>query len=154
MKNAVDVLRAILCPENEAAVTDIAFARFFAMFGPINTAMVKIEALLWVAHDGGEWLYFDRERAPEERFAAFDPAEANCLVVTRVRGGLLESVWNLPDVEGSQQYLVDNCGKTYSNWREYFVRNPMVKVEVAEGKQEESGNENDSKLVLKCKDHY
>jgi hypothetical protein len=123
MQNAVDVLRAIICPTNEAVVNEAQFVRFMAAFGPVSTVMIKIASLLEVAHSTGQWLTFDPMPAPQSISAAFDRVEANCLVVRR--GQVCTRVWNLPLVDAGRTYVVDELGKMYASWAEYFAHHPV-----------------------------
>jgi hypothetical protein len=121
-QNAVDVLRAIICPSNELVVSEVQFVRFMAMFGPASTAMLKISSLLEISHTTGQWLIFDPATAPPGTSAAFDGTEANCLVIRR--GVSATRVWNLPLVDARADYVVDERGKYYSSWKDYFVQHP------------------------------
>jgi hypothetical protein len=125
LHNAIDVLRAIICPANESVVTEVVFVRFLAMFGPVNTAMLKIISLLEIAHETGDWLFFDLDKVPAEFYGAFDPNEANCLFIRRKKGMLVSRAWNLPDRDPGQDYVIDECGELYSSWRDYFTLHPM-----------------------------
>jgi hypothetical protein len=122
MENAVKVLRAIVCPTHEAVVTEAAFVRFMAMFGPASTAMLKIASLLEISEATGRWLVFDTGAARAGFHAMFDTAEANCLLLRN--GQAVTHVWNLPHVDSREDYIVDERGKTYASWSDYFTQHP------------------------------
>jgi hypothetical protein len=120
--NAIDVLRAIICPANELMVSEVQFVRFLAMFGPAATVMLKIASLLEISHATGQWLIFDQTTVPPGVYAAFDTVEANCLVIRK--GNSVSRVWNLPLVDSREDYVVDERGKSYASWKDYFLQHP------------------------------
>jgi hypothetical protein len=128
LDNARDVIRAIMCPTGyEPSPTFQDFCRFLAMFGPQQTIMVKIAALLTCSNDSGKWLTFDCQPGSVRAlpYAAFDENQPNCLVVRHVDQGV-DRVYNDPNVDANNgMYLMDDAGKTYSGWADYFSQKPV-----------------------------
>lgn len=56
LENAVEVLKAIITPNNSPTVRYEDFFKFLAMFGPKETAMQKIASLLTYSNNHGNWL--------------------------------------------------------------------------------------------------
>ena len=125
LNNAIEVLAAIISPTDSDMTTFDQFVKFMAMFGPRQTAMLKIESLLRCSHNTGQWLIFDTRVPHPPVFAAFDDREPNCLVITANKS--VSRVWNMPLVESDsgQPYLVDSMDRTYMSWAEYFDENPV-----------------------------
>ena len=127
LKNAFDVLTAILAPQDKMEISYGDFFRFMAMFGPAETVMLKIHSLLEVATAGTPWLYFGITPTVEDGgvFGFFDDAEANALVIHDGKGG--DRVWNLPFVPAGEiyQYVEDKEGRKYTSWKEYFRDYPV-----------------------------
>jgi hypothetical protein len=125
--NALEVLTAIISPRNSDHITFDDFAKFMAMFGPEKTVMLKIASLLDCSHRTGQWLYFDTESFPlPPVYGAFDPAQPNCLVLHNHE--TITRIWNLPLIEVSMgnRYIIDERGKQFTDWREYFDAHPVT----------------------------
>jgi hypothetical protein len=129
LDNAKDVIRAIMVrPGYDLTLSFVDFSRFLAMFGPVETIMLKIASLLTCSNGSGKWLTFDPEHTMNMHvpaFARFDEHEPNCLIV-RHCDGLTEKVYNDPLADGvSSSYLRDERGMRYSNWEEYLRQHPV-----------------------------
>jgi hypothetical protein len=127
LQNAKDVIDAIIRPstaDSRLVFTD--FCRFLAMFGPESTIMLKIASLLTCSNGTGNWLTFDRgHSASRTPFAYFDPAVPNCLVVHH-GDNMMEKVYNNPTAEsGREPYVIDEFGKVYKDWDEWFGKHPV-----------------------------
>ena len=124
MSNAYEVMSVILAPKGQAVLTFTQFGKLLAMFGPEQTIMIKIASLLTCSNGTGKWLSFE----PSERYSGvtgrFDESEPNCLVIQRRNQGALRA-WNMPLVSASEKYVVDEHGKLYESWDEFFKWNPV-----------------------------
>jgi hypothetical protein len=126
LQNAVDVLTAIIPTLPDGTVSFANFARFMAMFGPERTIMLKIASLLQASQKTGQWLYFNTEQPQfPPIYGAFDPTTPNCLVLTKYDN--VSRIWNFPTVDAVEgmQYLMDDLGRMYSSWVEYFTIHPV-----------------------------
>ena len=129
LKNAEDVMKAILLPSDQAMLTFAQFGKIMAMFGPQKTMMQKIRSLLTCSNSSGQWLAFERSdpsSSPSGIAGTFDDHEPNCLVIRQMKGPPIR-VWNMPLVDTSEPYVVDEHGERYESWDEYFRRNPLVR---------------------------
>lgn len=124
-QNAFEVLRAILTPQDQMEISYADFFRFLAMFGPPQTLMLKIHALLEVATADTPWLYFGLSPEIDDTTVAglFDSSEPNALCIHN--GGDTEKVWNLPLVPAGEEYVEDKDGRKYSSWGDYFREHPV-----------------------------
>lgn len=128
LDNAIDVLRAIIAPNQDQRVIDYnQFCKFMAMFGPENTIMLKIASLLSCSNDNGQWLIFSKDANMATNpliQGAFDDQQPNCLVIhTRSHQ---YKIWNLPNEEAlKSKYIIDQSHTFYSSWEEYFQNNPI-----------------------------
>jgi hypothetical protein len=126
LQNARDVIDAIIRPAaTDSRLVFADFSRFMAMFGPENTLMLKIASLLTCSNGSGNWLTFERAGGARAPFAAFDPTMPNCLVVHH-GDRTTERVYNNPTAEsGREPYVIDEYGKAYRDWDEWFGRHPV-----------------------------
>lgn len=129
LDNAKEVLQAIIAPQvTQTTVTFAHLCKFLAMFGPAESAMMKIASLLTVSNDTGQWLAFDPESVSTSH-GFFDERQPNRLVLNFPDSGLpptgTKSVWNLPLVDFNYNYICDELGHTYPSWKDYFDRNPI-----------------------------
>lgn len=128
IQNSFDVMKAIITPQDTPNVRFIDFAYFLARFGPPETVMVKIDSLLKCATKGRHWLYCGIIPAPEkigdEVIAAFDDKLFNCLTIFYPRG-IQTHAWNMPLVEASQNYILDDNKIQYENWEKFFEAHPI-----------------------------
>jgi hypothetical protein len=97
-------MRAIVTPRSASGRFSFQeFCRFFAMFGPQRTVMLKIVSLLQCLNSTGKWLTFhtDPEIRASGTYGSFDTRMPNCLMlnhgdraVTRVfNDPTVYSVW-------------------------------------------------------------
>jgi hypothetical protein len=128
LSNAKDIIRAIMIRPECDLLSFVDFSRCLAMFGPVDTIMLKILSLLTCSNDRGKLLTFDPEVMTDKHgpaFARFDDRAPNCLII-RHYSGLIERVFNDPLANGAiSSYLRDERGKWYSNWDEYFRKHPV-----------------------------
>jgi hypothetical protein len=127
LDNARDVLRAIMVQQGKGqALSFYEFSRLLAMFGPAYSLMFKIASLLTSSNSTGKWLTFDSQGAAVGIAQAyFDDAEPNCLVIRHYDGNE-ERVYNDPTmVHGTEAYLMDQRGRQYQTWEEYFKIHPV-----------------------------
>jgi hypothetical protein len=124
--NSREVIGAIIRPSLVHSRFSFAdFGRFFAMFGPAATVMPKIASLVACSNVTGKWLTFEHELPPKPPFASFDLEIPNCLVVKHA-DGQTEKIFNIHSVEsGADPYLVDDSGKMYKDWDEWFTTHPF-----------------------------
>jgi len=124
-QNALDVLTAIMSPKNSDTIAFEQLARFLAMFGPERTIMLKIASLLNYSQKSRQWLYFDTDLTHTPAvYGMFDASEPNCLVIHSY--GTISKVWNLPLTDmGQGKYLIDERGRQYGSWAEYFEAHPV-----------------------------
>jgi hypothetical protein len=135
LQNAREVVEAIIRPsssDTKLVFTD--FCRFLAMFGPERTIMLKIASLLTCSNATGKWLTFDRSRpAARPPFAYFDSSTPNCLMIHHA-DNTREKVYNVPTIESGQiGYLIDESGKQYKDWDEWFARHPIKQQQMGYG---------------------
>jgi hypothetical protein len=127
-ENAVEVISAIVLTDQTRVIHFHDLYRFLAMFGPRESVMAKISELLGCSNATGEWLFFEEKKqqmmAPNPISAQFDCNEHNRLNIV-IRNCKIISVWNLPTVSHTEQYLIDMEGKTYQGWKDYFDKNPL-----------------------------
>jgi hypothetical protein len=124
-QNAYDVLHSILAPQDQTHIKMAGFYRFMAMFGPIETLMLKIHSLLEVATANTPWLYFGTLPGPDPIvFGAFDEEEPNALVI-RKGPQELDRVWNIPLVQFGEPFIVNKNDQKYMSWQEYFRQHPV-----------------------------
>jgi hypothetical protein len=126
-QNAKEVIDAIIRPSAATSHVDFPdFSRFLAMFGPESTIMLKIASLLSCSNVTGNWLSFDRvQNSSRPPFAYFDPGMPNCLLVHH-GDNRTERVFNDPTAaSGLQPYVIDEGGKMYKDWEEWFGRHPV-----------------------------
>jgi hypothetical protein len=128
LDNARDVMKALLCPTGyEPVLTFTDLYRLLAMFGPPNTIMIKIAALLTCSNRTGKWLTFDSEAAMlrSPPVAAFEKSRPNCLVI-RHGDRTITRVFNDPTVDAlTGGYVTDSDGTRYYGWEEYFADKPV-----------------------------
>jgi hypothetical protein len=126
--NAREVIRAIVTPRSPGGRFSFQeFCRFLAMFGPQRTVMLKIASLLQCSNSTGKWLTFDAD--PEIRaggtYGSFDTRMPNCLMLHHGDRAITR-VFNDPTVEsGTRSYVIDDQGKGYGDWDEYFRMHPL-----------------------------
>jgi hypothetical protein len=126
IQNAIDVLTAIISARPDGTTTFEQFAKFMAMFGPEKSLMLKIASLLEASQKSGQWLYFNTEQPQfPPVYAAFDPCTPNCLVLRKYDN--VSRIWNFPTVDAvdGMQYIMDDLGKMYGSWTEYFTMHPV-----------------------------
>jgi hypothetical protein len=127
LQNAKEVIDAIIRPNsNEKKLLFPDFCRFLAMFGPEKTIMLKIAALLTCSNASGKWLSFERDHTRSRPpIAFFDFEMPNCLIVNHADGSK-QRVFNNPIAEaGGQEYLMNEEGKSYRDWDDWFGKNPV-----------------------------
>jgi hypothetical protein len=130
LDNAKDVIKAILNPlSNLSTLSFTDFSRFLAMFGPAPSIMVKIASLLMCSNSTGRWLSFDSagDARRQPPYAIFDDTEPNCLIMHKVNG--IVKAYNHPNVAVSTAqglYVIDEAGRRYTGWDQYFLQNPMA----------------------------
>ena len=127
-ENAVDIVRAIILPDQQEIAEKNHLYRLLAMFGPRETFMLKISDLIGCSNGGGNWLYFAQslreQMVLQHVYGHFDESECNRLVIKYLSGKTV-SLWNLPNVEHGQKYVIDEEGQGYYGWKEYFQQHPL-----------------------------
>ena len=121
-QNAVDVIEAIVINNGQTELTYTDLLRFMAIFGPIETSMIKIGHLAKCTLST-HWVFF-REPKPNEIvsmnfYGYFDTNEINCFVIS-LEGGITKKVWNMPLIDAYGCYLVDEKVKTYPSWLSFY----------------------------------
>lgn len=132
LDNAIDVLRAIIVPEQtQITISFKQFCSFLAMFGPEGSIMIKIASLLQCSNSTGQWLCFNKIDINQMKFIGqFDENEPNCLNLIRIdHTGISKTrVWNLPLTNSTEPYIIDEKNNTYDSWDQYFDINPVPKT--------------------------
>ena len=120
--NSYSIISSILSPNDISTIKFIDFYKFMAMFGPENTSMNKISSLLDSSYFSGKWLYFGYQIEEIQKytnlFALFDENEPNCLLFHTPEK--IYRVYNLPDIDSNQNYIIDENGIIYKDWISYF----------------------------------
>jgi hypothetical protein len=109
-----------MAPREQPVINIADFFRFCSMFGPAETAMLKIHALLEVATAQNHWLYFGLFPSSEYRiYGGFDDQESNALIIHH---GMkeLNRVWNLSLVSFGGDFVTDTHNRTYGSWEPFF----------------------------------
>nr|1Q87_A Chain A, kDa initiator binding protein [Trichomonas vaginalis]1Q87_B Chain B, kDa initiator binding protein [Trichomonas vaginalis]1Q88_A Chain A, kDa initiator binding protein [Trichomonas vaginalis]1Q88_B Chain B, kDa initiator binding protein [Trichomonas vaginalis]1Q89_A Chain A, kDa initiator binding protein [Trichomonas vaginalis] len=128
-QNAIEVISAIMAPQEEQTKSKADLYKFLAMFGPYETIMLKIASLLLISNNKGHWLTFDpqaEKNANNQRDSIsgwFDQNEPNCLILKTPTG--IRKIWNKPLIEATGQYLMDENGEKYDSWDKYFEMKPI-----------------------------
>lgn len=121
LENAIDVIKAIIAP-NERPLNKSDLFKFLAMFGPSNTAMLKIASLLLCSNNNGNWLVFDPTtvQTMSGYQGSFSPSSPNCLIF-RSPDGTVRRFWNHPMIDAYGVYLICENGAKYSSWDKVFA---------------------------------
>ena len=124
IENAIEVINAIIAPDDRPLINYSDLYKFLAMFGPAETAMLKIAELLRYSNSSGNWLHFTNDIQMEVHSSftgSFDPLEPNCLVL-RYKTGDVIKVWNQPLILATEKpYIIDENGHEYASWSHYFL---------------------------------
>jgi len=123
LENAKEVIQAIIAPVDQPTIHITDLYRFLAMFGPKDTAMLKIAVLLQYSNDSGHWLHFttDPPQDVTSNFTgSFDFNQPNCLVL-RYKTGEIIKVWNNPLKLAHSPYLIDDKNCPYNEWEHFFT---------------------------------
>ena len=102
------------------------FQKFMSLFGPEKTVMDKLQSLLNTSKSYGTWLSFNSNQiVSTKRFVGYiDSKDANAVVITK--GGLTTKIWNLPLLDSSKDYLIDESCRLYHSWSDYFTEHPLA----------------------------
>jgi hypothetical protein len=99
------------------------------MFGPENTGMLKILALLTCSNGSGKWLSFDKDHVGVKLpLAFFDLVMPNCLVIHHGDNSN-EKVYNNPTADaGDMPCLIDETAKVCTDWADSFGKHPVKQM--------------------------
>lgn len=122
LSNAIKILESIINPSNLDELSFKDLLRFLAMFGPVETSMIKIGHLAKCTI-ASNWAFFKAPLPTEivsmSFHGRFDENEINRFTVT-FEVGLVKKVWNNPLIDAYGCYLADDKATTYSSWFSYY----------------------------------
>ena len=122
MKNAIEVVGAIVAHDRQRVLGFVDLVKFMARFGPSDSVMIKIAALLSCTNRADKWVFFNPPRKEEVAHLPFyvilDGDDLNCFQFEFSSN--VARVWNVPLIDAFGCYLVDEQTRMYSSWMQFI----------------------------------